>query len=70
MLAMWLARKYTRAALSEIGQYFGRRSHSTVVSAQKRVDRWIADDATLDLAEQSRKISEAIRQVEQRIRVS
>ena len=48
MLAMWLARKYTRAALSEIGQYFGHRSHSTVVSAQKRVDRWIADDATLD----------------------
>ncbi len=70
MLAMWLARKYTRAALSEIGQYFGRRSHSTVVSAQKRVDRWIADDAKLDLAEQSRTISDAIRQLEQRIRVS
>lgn len=70
MLAMWLARKYTRAALSEIGQYFGRRSHSTVVSAQKRVDRWIADDATLDLAEQSRTVSDAIQQLEQRIRVS
>ena len=69
MLAMWLARKYTRAALSEIGQYFGRRSHSTVVSAQKRVDRWIADDATLDLAEQSRTVSDAIQQLEQRIRV-
>ena len=42
MLAMWLARKHTRAALSEIGHYFGRRSHSTVVSAQKRVDGWMA----------------------------
>ncbi len=70
MLAMWLARKYTRAALSEIGQYFGRRSHSTVVSAQKRVDRWIADDASLDLAEQSRTVADAIQQLEQRIRVS
>ncbi len=70
MLAMWLARKYTRAALSEIGQYFGRRSHSTVVSAQKRVERWIADDATLDLAEQSRTVADAIQQLEQRIRVS
>jgi chromosomal replication initiator protein len=70
MLAMWLARKYTRAALSEIGQYFGRRSHSTVVSAQKRVERWIADDATLHLAEQSRTVSDAIQQLEQRIRVS
>jgi len=69
MLAMWLARKYTRAALSEIGQYFGRRSHSTVVSAQKRVDRWIADDAKLDLHEHSRSVSDAIQQLEQRIRV-
>jgi chromosomal replication initiator protein len=33
MLAMWLARKHTRAALKEIGEYFGRRSHSTVIAA-------------------------------------
>ena len=43
MLAMWLARKYTRSGLNEISRYFGRRSHSTVISAQKRVDRWLAD---------------------------
>ena len=47
MLAMWLARKHTRAALSEIGEFFGRRSHSTVISAQKRVDQWMADDEPL-----------------------
>ena len=51
MLAMWLARKHTRAALSEIGHYFGRRSHSTVISAQKRVDVWMAAGQPLDLAE-------------------
>ena len=44
MLAMWLARKHTRAAWSEIGAFFGRRSHSTVISAQKRVDQWVAQD--------------------------
>ena len=44
MLAMWLARKYTRAALSEIGDYFGGRSHTTVVSAHKTVERWIKDE--------------------------
>ncbi|MDO5565533.1 MAG: DnaA/Hda family protein, partial [Planctomycetia bacterium] len=38
MLAMYLARKYTRSALSEIGRYFGDRSHSTVISAQKKID--------------------------------
>ena len=40
---MYLARKYTRAPLSEIGSYFGRRSHSTVISAQKKVEAWMAD---------------------------
>lgn len=67
MLAMWLARKHTRAALSEIGHYFGRRSHSTVVSAQKRVDGWMASGRPLDLAEQRWPVDDAIRQVELRL---
>ncbi len=41
MLAMWLARKYTHAALTEIGEFFGRRSHSTVLSAQLKVEGWM-----------------------------
>ena len=43
MLAMWLARKYTRAPWSEIGEFFGRRSHSTVISAHRRVEKLISD---------------------------
>jgi chromosomal replication initiator protein len=45
MLAMWLARKYTRAALSEIGRYFGGRSHSTVIAAHRKVDGWLAEES-------------------------
>jgi chromosomal replication initiator protein len=67
MLAMWLARKHTRAALSEIGHFFGRRSHSTVVSAQKRVDGWMSSGCPLDLAERHWAIDDAIRQVERRL---
>jgi chromosomal replication initiator protein len=67
MLAMWLARKHTRAALSEIGHYFGRRSHSTVISAQKRVDVWMAARHPLDLAEHHWPVDDAIRQVERRL---
>jgi len=67
MLAMWLARKYTRAALSEIGAYFGRRSHSTVISAQKRVESWLADSVPVELADNVCSIDEAIRQVERRL---
>jgi chromosomal replication initiator protein len=68
MLAMWLARKYTRSALSEISHYFGRRSHSTVISAQKRVDRWLADGRSLELADHTLSADEAIQQVERRLR--
>ena len=67
MLAMWLARKHTRAALSEIGHYFGRRSHSTVVSAQRRVDGWMASGRPLDLADHRWPVDDAIRQVERRL---
>ncbi|MHC4177085.1 MAG: chromosomal replication initiator protein DnaA, partial [Planctomycetota bacterium] len=70
MLAMWLARKHTRAALSEIGEFFGRRSHSTVLSAQKRVGGWMAAGESLVLAEQTWDVDEAIRQVEQKLRAS
>lgn len=70
MLAMWLARKYTRAALSEIGAYFGRRSHSTVISAQRRVDDWLASGTALELADHTWNIDEAIRHVEQFLQAS
>jgi chromosomal replication initiator protein len=68
MLAMWLARKHTRAALSEIGQFFGRRSHSTVVSAQKRIDRWVASGKRIDLANRLWNVGDAIQHVEKRLR--
>ena len=64
MLAMWLARKYTRAALSEIGQYFGRRSHSTVISAQKRIDDWLALKTPVEVADRVWTVEEAIQHVE------
>ena len=69
MLAMWLARKHTRAALSEIGQYFGRRSHSTVVAAQRRVDDWMTKGANLRLAQRLMPVDEALRQVERRLSI-
>lgn len=69
MLAMWLARKHTRAALSEIGRYFGRRSHSTVISAQKRVDLWMADGRQIDLSDKHLNVDEAIRKVERQLAV-
>jgi chromosomal replication initiator protein len=67
MLAMWLARKYTRAAFVEIGEYFGRRSHSTVISAQRQVDSWLADGRKIQMGYGDCDIRDAIRRIESRL---
>ena len=70
MLAMWLARKYTRSALGEIGEYFGRRSHSTVVSAQKKIESLVSAGAEINVADRPCQLEEAIRQVESVLRTA
>jgi len=70
MLAMWLARKYTRAALGEISEFFGRRSHSTVISAHRKVERLMSDGADISMADRPCPVEEAIRQVEAVLRTA
>ncbi len=67
MLAMYLARKYTRAGLAEIGQFFGNRSHTTVISANKKIDQWMSDAKILPMAGNPMQVDEAIRRVEVRL---
>jgi len=68
MLAMFLARRHTTLALTEIGSYFGRRSHSTVISAQKTVEAWMSQRSRIVLADSSWDVEEAIRRVEDVLR--
>lgn len=68
MLAMWLARKYTPAVYAEIGEYFGRRSHATVIAATKTVAQWVDQDATITLFGGECSVHEAIERVEARLR--
>jgi chromosomal replication initiator protein len=68
MLAMFLARRHTTSALTEIGSYFGRRSHSTVISAQKTVVEWVAQRSRIVLADTTWDVEEAIRRVEDALR--
>jgi chromosomal replication initiator protein len=70
MLAMWLARKHTSAALTEIGQHFGRRSHSTVISAQKAVAGLVARQGKIELSGKTWSVEEAIRRVEEQLRTA
>jgi chromosomal replication initiator protein len=54
--------------LAEIGGYFGRRSHSTVISAQKTVGQWVANRSQIVLADSTWNVEEAIRRVEEMLR--
>jgi len=68
-VAMYVARRLTKSAWREIGQYFGGRDHSTVVAAARRVEEWIARDATVELPNSCRGTiwGEVVREIEERL---
>ena len=70
MLAMWLARKYTRSALGEISEFFGRRSHSTVISAQRKIEGLVSNGAKISIADRDCNVEEVIRRVESVLRTA
>ena len=69
MLAMWLSRRHTSNALSEIGDYFGGRSHSTVVAAEKRVQQWLEAGGNIELENGVVPVSDAVQLLARRLRV-
>jgi chromosomal replication initiator protein len=60
MLAIFLARKHTRAAYSEIGRYFGGRNHSTAVAADRKVRQWLRDNGQLVCGDRRLPVADAI----------
>jgi chromosomal replication initiator protein len=67
MLAMFLARKHTESAYSEIGQQFGGRNHSTVMSAERKVQQWLDENSTIQVASQKWSIGEILSTLEQQL---
>ncbi len=71
MLAMWLSRKMTGSAWSEIADYFNRSSHSTVISAHRRVEKLLANPQPAQLSSLSGgNLSDTIRRVEAVLRTA
>jgi chromosomal replication initiator protein len=64
MVAMYLGRKHTASAYSEIGGHFGGRNHSTAVAAEKKVRGWLQEDAELALGERRIRVRELVERVE------
>jgi chromosomal replication initiator protein len=47
MIAMYLSRQLTSMSYPEIGSRFGGKDHSTIISAVKKIEKKIAEDASL-----------------------
>lgn len=67
MLAMFLIRKHTHAAYSQIGEHFGGRNHSTVMAAEKRLMTLAAAGDSIRVASRSWQIDELIDALEQQL---
>ncbi|QDT35488.1 Chromosomal replication initiator protein DnaA [Thalassoglobus polymorphus] len=67
MLAMYLSRTLTDAPYSEIGEYFGGRNHSTVMSAQKKVSEQLKLQETIRVASETWELKDLIDTLKDRI---
>lgn len=70
MLAMYLARKHTQSAYKEIGDYFGGRNHSTVISAEKKIETWLATHSDFAIGGRKLRLCDVIETLEQQLQAS
>ncbi len=68
MLAMWLSRRHTAAGYHEISSFFGRRSHSSAVSAIAKVDKWMSSAAKVNIGGHECDIRDVVSQIENILR--
>ena len=68
MLAMYLSRQLTSSAYSEIARHFGGRSHSTAISAEKNVKKWLDSQRSIGRGMTAMSAQEAIDRVESLLR--
>jgi chromosomal replication initiator protein len=67
MLAIFLARKHTAAAYSEIGAFYGGRNHSTAVAAEKKIRLLLQADGALQLGDHAISVRELVEMVEREL---
>jgi chromosomal replication initiator protein len=67
MLAMYLARRHTRSAYSEIGKHFGGRNHATVIAAERKVAGWLRQGTSLRVASRTCALADILESLEQQL---
>ena len=70
MLAMYLSRQKTSSAYTEIAKHFNVRSHSTAMSAEKNVEKWLREGITMRRGGAAISVGEAVDKVERLLRRS
>jgi chromosomal replication initiator protein len=68
MLAMYLARKLTQTAYSEIGAHFGGRNHSTVMSAERKIAEQLNSSQAIRVASENWSLPDILKTLEDRIK--
>ncbi len=67
MVAIYLCRKHTAATYSEISRYFGAKTHSTAVAAEKKVRQWLERDAAIAIGGQQWNVRDLIERIERQL---
>lgn len=67
MLAMYLARKHTRSAYTEIGNFFGGRNHSTVMAAEKKIANFLQQEEPIKIHSQTWRVNDLVEALEQQL---
>jgi chromosomal replication initiator protein len=60
MAAIYVARKHSAATFGEISTYFGNRTHSTAVAAEKKVRGWLATNLEVKAGDRTWKARDLI----------
>ena len=68
MLAMFLSRRLTGFAYSEIGRHFGGRSHSTVISANNKIRTWLERNHFISVNHTQCSVNEVLDQIESKLK--
>lgn len=67
MLVLYLARKYTPATYSEIGEHLGGFNHSSVIAAERKINQLLDDDGEMALGERPWKVRDAVEAFEREL---
>ena len=70
MIAMYLCRKHTAVPYSQIGRHFGGRNHTTVIAAERKVNRWIESEQRVVVLPGFETVAELLSDLERTLRAS